>query len=77
MIGKARRVVQTLSFEFSDDVCNSASIARQRDARGAPEFPALNHQHYLRMTTSKMARETQQAMITLRAWWNMGVLGFD
>jgi hypothetical protein len=62
MEGKARGVVQTLGFEFIDDVCNSASTRR------APKFPALNHPHYLRLTTSKIALETQQAVIMLRAW---------
>jgi hypothetical protein len=48
MIGKGRRVVRTLSFEFSNDVCDSASTRR------APEFPAINHRDYRRLTSSAM-----------------------
>jgi hypothetical protein len=39
MIGKWRRVVQTLNFEFIDDVCDSELTRR------APQFPALNPHH--------------------------------
>jgi hypothetical protein len=46
MTGKGRRVVQTLSVEFIDDVCDSESTRR------APEF---NHHHYRRLASSAMA----------------------
>jgi hypothetical protein len=49
MTGKGRRVMQTLSFEFIDDVCDSESTRR------APEFPALNHHHYRRQASSAIA----------------------
>jgi hypothetical protein len=48
-MGKGRRVVRTLRFEFSNDVCDSASTRR------APEFPAINHDDYRRLNSSAMA----------------------